>query len=640
MRWFMRGGGALCAESEAWGKLEENFGRTYVPHPADEEILRALSEKAVALNSGFMLVLIGMPGSGKTLLLKEFIEGLKYDHFLSSCKPMVDNIMHAFEFRDAATILPFEERKKSGDYPTQKRVVWVTTTIDDFVDTNVEAKESLRDLEGKLNYGMGKGESLLIFGNRGILGDVVNKDDPVIHSIYRIVEARNQHQRFEFIRVPKESNVFWIKQFGIEEPLFDLTNGLNGFKQYSKALISLSENCLRKCPQDSKSHPKCHDCPADIFLTYVVQLKEMLEDSSFTARVHDLLFFLWLRHCDLYLTPRALNLFWGYCLYNLWTLIEQKKESCKKGAIDKSLIYDALYSSRLPSIRGPEEYPLSEAKVHKYRNEKFELEVLGRYESSLLSKDDRRRERLKLFFSVDNIHYRNMIDDGALEEYLDSEGLLLSKMGQVLSKLVLMRPFLVANRKLSETVSQSWNSEKLLFGPIIELVGEKPPTSSEKAPRLFVLMFDSTLIRDITYHGFRLTEDKVRYLEMREKILELDAKVRDRFPETPPCFNLGLQDYEVLRDFASKIREPDLSIYSGLRLKVRAFLRNLDGMVNYLVSPLLHDYLIDRSRRNNEVGLSIYSLKHEKDCSIRIADKRMQVGVDAENYTINVGEQL
>jgi len=637
----MRGGGALCAESEAWRELEENFGRTYVPHPADEEILKALSEKANNPDMGFLLVLIGMPGSGKTLLLKEFIEGLKYGHFSNGCKPMIDNIANAFEFRDVATILPFGERKKRRDYPTKKRVVWVTTALDDFVKINVEARESLRELERKLDDGVGKSESLIVFGNRGILGDVMNKDDPVIRSISRIVENRNR--LFEFIRIPKESNVFWIKQFGIEEPLFSLTNGLEGFKQYSKALICLSENYLRECCQATRSSPQCQVCLADIFLRYVGELREMLEDSIFTARVHDLLLFLWLRHCDVYLTPRSLNLFWGYCLFNLWGLIEQEKQGSReeiiqKFLIQKFLIYDALYSSRLPSIRGPEEYPLSEAKVHKYRDEKFELEILARSraEGFLLNKDNRRRERLKLFFSGENIHYRKMIDDGALEEYLDSER-VLSKMGQVLSRLVLTRPMLAKGRKLGETIGRSWSSEKLLFSPITELV-ERREKGGLKARRLLVLMFDDKLFRDITYHGFRIVPDNVRYLEMREKILELDAKVRDRSLRIPPSFHLSLQDYEILRDFASRIREPDLSARPGLRRKVRAFLRSVDGIANYYVGPLLHDYLAGRSRRNDAVGLFLHSLRHGKDCSVEIANARMQVRIDTENYTIDIGE--
>ena len=636
----MRGGGALCAESEAWDVLEKYFGRIYVPHPADEEILTALGEMANDPNVGFLLVLVGMPGSGKTLLLKEFVEALRYNHFSNDCKSVIDKVTKAFEFRDSSEILPFKEREKKGDYPTKKRIVWVTTAIDDFVDVSAEAEESLRGLERKLDQGMGKGESLIIFGNRGILGDVVSKEDPVIHSISRTVEIRNK--RFEFIRIPQKGNVFWIKQFGIEEPLFNLTNGLQGFEQYSSALIRLAEGCLRKCCQGKESVLKCKDCLADIFLRYVVELKELLEDSSFTSRVHDLLFFLWLRHCDVYLTPRSLNLFWGYCLYNLWRLVEQLKQVCKYDLIDRSLIYHALYLSRLPSIRGPEEYSLFEAKVHRYRDEEFEREVLSRYEKSLLDKDNRARERLKRFFSRENVDFRRMIDNGALEEYSDSER-LLSIMGQVLSKLVLMRrSTTVKTRKLGEIRGPSWGPEKLLFAPIVELVERRRdperPRTHQKARRLFALMFDDRLLRDITYHGFAIVEDNVRYLEMREKFLELDCKVRDKRPKSPPQFNLNLQDYEILRDFVSRIGEPDLSLSPGLNLKVRAFLRNINGTADYLVAPLLTDYLRERSRRNNEVGLLVRSLKHGRDCDIEIADAAMRLSVNGDKYTIDIGE--
>lgn len=629
----MRGGGALCAESEAWGRLEKSFGRVYVPHPADEEILSELNEKASDPDLGFVLIVVGMPGVGKTLLLKDLIEGLSYHHFSDKCKSMINNITNAFEFRDVAEILPFDERKRKGDYPTKKRVVWVTTALDDFVDTSVEAQESLQALHRKMEHGLGKGESLIVFGNRGILGDVADKDAPVIRTLCHIVRGRAR-RRFKFVRIPKEYDVFWIKQFGIDEPLFNLTGGLEGFKQYSKALIRLSENFIRKCSKRGKADPKCQHCCAGIFLRYVSELNEMLEDRNFIARVHDLLFFLWLRHCDLYLTPRCLNLFWGYCLFNLWKLVEEEHDPNRK-AIDKSLIYDAVYSSRLPSIRGPEEYQLTEANIQKYRDEEFESGVLSRYERSCLNAKMRRRERLKLYFSPKNMHYKEMIDDGALDEYLDLER-LRSKMGQILLKLVLMRPIPMKGGKLSEIITQNWSQIKLLFGTITELVEKK--SKSHKARRLLVVMFDDRLFRDVTFRGFRITPDEIRYLEMRERILELDAKVRENPPERTPRFNLELRDYEILRDLTSKIREPDLISTPSLRRKVLAFVRSLNGMTDYLVAPLTHDYLKERSKRNDETGLWLYSLKHGRDCNVRIEQGEMRIGIDGETYAINIGD--
>lgn len=632
LRWFMRGGGALCAESEAWGKLERNFGRIYVPHQADEEILRTLSEKADDPELGFLLVLVGMPGSGKTLLLKELVSDLRSDHFSEKCKPMIEKIKKAFEFRDVADIVPFAKRKEKGDYPTKKRVVWVTTALDDFVDTSAEVKECLQTLEKKLNLGMAMGESLIIFGNRGILGDVLNHNDPVVHRLYLIVGQRNQ-KHFEFLRIPKETNVFWIKQFGIEDPLFGLTNGVEGFREYSKSLLSLSENYLSKCTQNKKDNSKCKNCLADVFLRYIAKLNEMLEDLSLITRTHDLLHFLWLRHCDLYLTPRALNLFWGYFLFNLWKMVREKRE--REEDVDKSLIYEAIYSSRLPSIRGPEEYSLSEARVHKYRNEKFESEVLSRCERTLLDKRQRLRERLKLFFSEANKEYKKMINDGALGEYADQQQ-LLSRMNQVLQKLALLRPMYTSGKKkLSERIGRSWSLEKLLFGPITELVQKREP--KKKAKRLPVVIFDNRLFRNITFRGFRIVPDDVRYLEMREKVLHLEVKVEDEYPSKLPCLNLNLQDYEILRDFTSKIKEPDLSLNPSLRREIHSFVRDLNGTADYLVGPLMTDYLKDRANRNDEVGLSLHSINHGRDCDVKFTQNQMVVSVAEENYVIDLG---
>lgn len=627
----MRGGGALCAESEAWGELEKRFGRIYVPHTADEEILGTLSTKAKDPDLGFLLVLIGMPGTGKSLLLRELIDGLSPTHFSPKCKAMIDGIINTFEFRDVAEILPFDERKRNRDYPSKKRIIWVTTALDDFVDTSVEVEETLQALVSQLNVGMGRGESLIVFGNRGILGDVIDKNDRVIRPLSLIVAQRNK--RYEFVRIPRERNVFWIKQFGVEEPLFHLTNGVEGLRQYSKTLINLSYNYLRICSQNMGGNCKCQACSAATFLRYISELKEMLENTDFIVRVHDLLLFLWLRHRDLYLTPRSLNLFWGYFLYNLWKLVEE--DHYGDDVVDKSLIYDAVYLSRLPSIRGPEEYCLTEAKIHKYRDEEFERDIISRYDISILNKEKRRRERLKLFFSPENIRYRNMIDNGALDEFLDLER-LSSKMDQVLLKLALMRPVSM-RRKLSDKSSLASDPLKLLFGPLTELV-EKPTKTGQKARRLPVIMFDNKLVRDITYHGFRVVPDKVRYFEMRERILELDAQISGDSPETLPCFYIDLQDYEVLRDFISEINQPDLSLSPSLIREVLAFVRRLNGMVDYLVAPLMHGYLKDRSRRTDEAGLFVHSIRHEKDCDVKIGHGQMLVSVTGETYKIDLGE--
>lgn len=631
IRWFKRGGGALCAESEAWTWLEKNFGRMYVPHAADLDILQIIADKTRDPLAGFLLVLVGMPRSGKTQLLRELINGMSYEHFPDGCQGIISKISEKFEFRDIENLHSMEERKKSNDFPRDKRVIWVTTALDDFVDTSISSENALHSLEKRLHAGLGDGESVMIFGNRGILGDVKGINDPVIRQIVLIVASRNSKGTFEFIRVPRESNVFWIKQFGIEHQLFGLTSGLAGFTRYSLALVRLSHKCLDNCVKKAQSNSQCKSCTVEIFLKYILELEKMLQSPDFSNRVHDLLTFVWLKHCDVYLTPRSLNLFWGYFFHILWSTIED--ERIVEDDVDKSLIYDAIYLSKIPSMRGPDEYNLSESKLHEYRDEILETIILKNLPKSSLNVTRRRRERLVCYFS--NCNHKTMIQDSVLEEYMDDQR-LLSIMRKGLLKLVLARPLIISRKKLNEKITQSWSPEKLLLGPLIELSEEK--NGKQKARRLLVLIFDDDLYGDISFRGFQIVANDLRYLELREKTLELNLRIRNRRPAgRTPFFNLNLKDYQVIREFASETSEPILDPRSIFRREVQAFLRTLNGVADYSIAPLIHNSLVERARRNNETGLFVHSIKHEKDCIVKISANTLRLSVGEESYLLRIG---
>jgi len=631
---FRRGGGALCAESVAWRRLEKQFGPIYVSHQADKRIVEILYEKAQDPDAAFLMVLIGLPGTGKTLLLKELINGARHENFPDGCGYMIDAIMDAFEFRDVETIGLSNERRKKGDYPTNKRIVWVTTTVDDFVDISKEAEEYLVNLDKKLHSRMRRGESLIIFGNRGVLGDVKDQEADVIKGVYRTVKNRNRFKHFDFLRVPEDAEIFWIKQFGIKEPLFNLTSGLEGFGDYSRSLIKLACSYLHECMKKTGADDRCKICVVSTYQLYITKLEKMLENDEFLGRVHDLLFFLWLKHCDLYLTPRSLNLFWGYSLVNLWDFVEKRvRDYGDQQEVDSSLVYDAIFMSRIPSIRVPKEYSLTETEVHSFRDEKFESDILYKYRTTKMDQYSRRRERLRFFFEEDT-QYSRLIGHGVLQEFMNTN-LLISKMGQILKRLALERVVFFIGHRDETVYSELWDLERVLFAPIVELV-EKGENGKIKQ-RLLAMIFDENLGHDISYLGFKEVKDDVRFFELREKVLELDIKVKGKSLKLLPRFYININDYMVLRELLLETGEPDLSLYISTKKKIDSFIRDVNGIVNYPIKTLLHDYLVQRGEQNNKFGLYVRTLEHGKNCDVEIKERKMLIHFDGEEYSINVG---
>lgn len=94
-----RSGGALVAESEVWERLEKNFGSVYVCHDADELILATdLYRMANDPKAVFLLEIVGVPGVGKSKLIKELIGGLKPDLFKYTNE--IEKVKDTFEFVD------------------------------------------------------------------------------------------------------------------------------------------------------------------------------------------------------------------------------------------------------------------------------------------------------------------------------------------------------------------------------------------------------------------------------------------------------------------------------------------------------------------------------------------------------------
>jgi hypothetical protein len=67
------------------------------------------------------------------------------------------------------------------------------------------------------------------------------------------------------------------------------------------------------------------------------------------------------------------------------------------------------------------------------------------------------------------------------------------------------------------------------------------------------------------------------------------------------------------------------------------FLSYIDGVTKYSIGPLIFSYLQDRSKRNYSQGLLLYSITHDKDCTVELVNSFMNVIVGTESYRIRLG---
>lgn len=610
LSFFTRGGGGLVSESDAWGKLEKLFGRIYVPHHADGCVIQELHKMAMDRDAVFLMVIVGIPGAGKTQLLKELIAGLNPTNFPPDFKNKIKAINDAFEFRDVGELKPGNRKQ------TSKRTVWVTSSIDKFLGPGIEAEAALKTLEEKLGRCLKKEgrESVIICGNVGALGDIKNERAKSIEGIFDFINVRN-YFKAKFIRVPSNKRFFWSKQFGIElDDPFQMSGGWESFQKYSIALIDLATKYLEKCVKNSNA-AKCKKCPAAQYLNYIKELKALLLKKDFIIRLHDLLQFLWLKHPDFFLTARTVNVLWGNTLAELWSLV--KKTGGTK-ELNQPLIYQALYKSRVPSTYNPREYSLEETEIHRFRDDDFETGLL-KQSLSVHDVDCRLRLRLKYFFETDE-QYRSKIGSGGYQDFVGKEK-LASTMTEIAEKLALMRvdESLIYSPEKS-TFGATWRLEELLLSAKVIARKQK----SELGRPLIIL--DQTLgIISLGRPIFREVQDSSYYLAHREKILELNIKSEKKLAGKPPCLHIGLNDFIVLMSLISVIGQPDFSLYPSTELKINAFFNAIDDIVRYLIEPDLHKSILDRITRNDRYGLRIRTLEPVEDCDIQIENKKLKI---------------
>lgn len=617
-----RSGGALVAESEAWKKLERDFKSVYVAHVADEAIIATdLYRMAQQPDAIFILEIVGVPGVGKSKLIRELIKGLNPECF--KFKDEVQKVRDTFEFVDVEKIKPPSER--TGD-KSEKRRVWVTLNIDEFVSVG-ETQNPLGELYQKLRQGLGKGESLIISGNIGVLE--IKEAKHSIQEICKLIELRS-NKRVEHLRYP-EKPLYWTKEYGVKvessgvegDPYF-LTSGFLGFRNYSLSIVEMAEKVLEKCTSSMDTRPSCKDCIGSVYHTYIKKTKKLLTNEDFVRRLHNILQFVWLKHRDVYLTARALNIFWGLTLARLWASLENEKKGGK--TVQSSLIYEAIYSSKLPSIYSASEYPLLETRIHRLRDPTFESRFFGSYLPSLSDPSFRARKKLEYFFEeLTESEYKEKMYGGALEEFMDEES-LASNLTRVAKRLVLMRldsSLLYVPEKFDEIYRDPWRFEKLMLAT--KLVGV-PPIKI----RVPLMIFDESLLNEVDIQAgvaFEEIEHPIYYLSHREKIARLKLKFGEGVPpsqrrvltEKAPSLHINIEDYISLRSLAKGVGQPVVDLLPSTKVKVSSFLREIDGFVDHYIRPILWKHLKKHTETGDTSSILALTLGVDsKECKVKI----------------------
>jgi hypothetical protein len=636
LAWHRRSGGALVAESDVSKQIETRFGKFYVPHLADLEILSTI--KSNIGEEAFLMEIVGVPGVGKTKFLRQLMQELNPDDFESKYRNLVKEVANAYEFCDVEGINSSKQKRLIGK--SAKKNVWMTLNIDEFVSV-ASGTDPLSELYAKLKAGLLKGESLIICGNVGVLENYEARE--AIKSIQQLLDLRNG-KKVKWIRFPMYESLYWTKEYGVNiekygiegDPGF-LVSGQEGFQRYSTKLVTLGRKILEYCSSKVNERGECQNCIGPCYLNYVKKLEQLLEESDLANRLHDLMQYLWLKYPDLYLVARALNIYWGYALTELWRVIEEKRvNACEQ--IDKSLILASLFLSKLPSIYDVSEYYLSETYIHRLRNKAFEEKVLPSFRDSSCDPYVRLCKRLEYFFEgLAKSEYRSEIFGGVFEEYME-EDKLVACATDIARKLVLMRLdesllFIPENDERSkELFREPWGFGQLLLASKVMGIHQVGETKT-KVP---LMIFHESVLNDVGV-PFGIAFEEVQrpsyYLTNREKVLRLKLRLGDNISKDlqlkAPKLHVSLLDYASLRDFTRGIGRPDISLEKSTQVKVSFFLDAIEGFVMHEIRPLLWKYLKKDIATGDSSRILVRTLgSTTQRCTLKIEEKEIVIELE------------
>jgi hypothetical protein len=379
-----RGGADLVAESESLFSKE-----VFVFHELDETLLQKIL--SFPLNAPFVIILIGIPGVGKTELLSSLIRDESMIPKSIKGNSLWKKVRDNFNFMNLSAPL-------SSKRSETKKNVWLVPTVDEYYSTSGQNRISalLKDISKLL----AKGDSIVLAGNMGMFLTKQGDRDPcqkIIDVVGDRVGKNDLHQHVDSS---------WIKEYGGNPQDVDSNNRLS---EFSVGVLSFVDEHIKACSSSTICSRKsvCNQLLCSISNTI-----KQLSEKQFTERLCDVLYYIRLRHKDVYLTPRALLIFWADFCGNLLDDISSGKFVST---------YDSLYRSTVISSLHAQSYSLEETGIDVYRSADTDKLLLNKYSNTLSNSEQRRSARLQIYFNGEITNTRFMINNGAYSDFIDQK---------------------------------------------------------------------------------------------------------------------------------------------------------------------------------------------------------------------------
>jgi len=377
---FKKGG--ICQVAESNNPFSEEV---FVVHDKDIEFLEILER--MDTKTPFMIVIMGIPGVGKTQLLqtlcREKLQGQIAGDYLWKA------------VRSRYKFLHLDSQRASSE-----NVVWTVPTIDIYFSTRA-ADKGLKRLVHEIASKVVKNDSIVLAGNVGVLRKERQAANEIWKQLSRIsgIEVRR-------LSIP-EGGV-WVKEYG-GNPISDKSEKL--FREFSVAFLRFLKRRF-----DAYYSQKSATCQtADLCREVRSSIKVLIElfgEAAFPKRLHDLLCAIRLKHRDVYLTPRTLLTFWAHVIDNL------RLQTAKGKRLDETekSIFSSILKSSLPSNYMPSVYEIRETGVGTARSN--EIDGLLR-EEELYTEDDRLAARGQYYFRYkSNSDAMRIIYDGVYSSFI------------------------------------------------------------------------------------------------------------------------------------------------------------------------------------------------------------------------------
>lgn len=384
-----RGGPGLVAESESAFAKE-----VFVWHPQDRELLQLL--KNMPRGKSFLVIMIGIPGVGKTALLRTLVKNpadlpkqVKEDSLWKA-------VRQRYNFMEMNSVIP-------SNRDIERENVWVVPTVDEFYSPS--SSDRLIGLLGALPKKVREGDSVILAGNRGMFATRAGEPRHPCDKLRDVVASASKNPDLEPVTFPR-----WIKEYG-----GDPTNSSSkeSFIEFSKETLKFLVQHVEICRRSENSRECTKKSVCGKFGNLLHRLISMIEENLFSDRLYNLICSMRLRHHDIYLTPRTLLVFWTNVSGNLQRYLSSVD--------DEGAIFRAIFKSCLISSLYPKSYELRETGIEIDRKLDVDRILLKNYRSALTNSNARRAARLKIYFKGEVPKSREMIYSGAYTDFINEK---------------------------------------------------------------------------------------------------------------------------------------------------------------------------------------------------------------------------